>query len=214
MTTMLRAAIMLAALVGLPAAWMYYGPLPPEAQRTVDRFIAATKEAVGWDQWTAARGESPEHGPGAAQAAAGVASEWLEAPSFAPNVPARPALAPLRQLHSGSAAPGGAARAPSTTATSTAATSTATTATAAGSIAARVEPWLAQLRSLGVAAYALEPWGGEQRMYRFHCEMPLLPGGQATEQFEAIAAEPEASVRQVASDVAAWHAARSLAMVR
>lgn len=199
MATMLRAAIMLGALVGLPAAWMYYGPLPPEAQRTVDRFVAATKEAVAWDQWTAARGESPKRAPEAAVAAPGVAGEWLEAPSFAPEVPARPALVPLREVHAAAVRPGGANPAP---------------ATAAEAIAARVEPWLAQLRSLGVAAYALEPWGGEQRMYRFHCEMPLTPGGQATEQFEAIAAEPEATVRQVASDVASWHAARSLAMMR
>ena len=38
---------MLAVLVGLPAAWVYYGPLPPRAQRVVDRFVAAAKEAIG-----------------------------------------------------------------------------------------------------------------------------------------------------------------------
>jgi hypothetical protein len=51
MQTMLRAAIMLAVLVGLPAAWIYYGPLPPQAQAAVDRMVAAAKDAVEWDRW-------------------------------------------------------------------------------------------------------------------------------------------------------------------
>jgi hypothetical protein len=54
MQTMLRAALMLAVLVGLPAAWVYYGPLPPQAQRAVDRVVATAKEAVEWDRWMTA----------------------------------------------------------------------------------------------------------------------------------------------------------------
>jgi hypothetical protein len=54
MQTMLRAAIMLAVLVGLPAAWVYYGPLPPQAQAAVDRVVATAKEAVEWDRWMVA----------------------------------------------------------------------------------------------------------------------------------------------------------------
>ena len=33
MPVVMRATIMLLILVGLPAAWVYYGPLPPNAQR-------------------------------------------------------------------------------------------------------------------------------------------------------------------------------------
>lgn len=55
MTTALRALIMLAFLVGLPAAWIYYGPLPERAQRTVDRLIHDAKEAVGWNKTSPAR---------------------------------------------------------------------------------------------------------------------------------------------------------------
>jgi hypothetical protein len=54
MQTMLRAAIMLAVLVGLPAAWVYYGPLPPQAQAAVDRVVATAKETLEWDRWMAA----------------------------------------------------------------------------------------------------------------------------------------------------------------
>ena len=50
MATLFRAAVMLSVLVGLPAAWIYYGPLPTGAQRVVDRFVAIAKEATGWKE--------------------------------------------------------------------------------------------------------------------------------------------------------------------
>lgn len=76
----------------------------------------------------------------------------------------------------------------------------------------RVAPLLAELKHRGVIAYDLEPWGEGGRMFRFRCEMPLLPGGQATEQFEAVAADPQQSIEQVATQVAARHAARPRAV--
>jgi hypothetical protein len=48
MATTFRALVMLSVFVGLPAAWIYYGPLPAEAQRVVDRFVTAAQEAIGW----------------------------------------------------------------------------------------------------------------------------------------------------------------------
>jgi hypothetical protein len=72
----------------------------------------------------------------------------------------------------------------------------------------RVAPLLAELKQLGVIAYDLEPWGEGGRMFRFRCEVVLLPGGQATEQFEAVAADPQQSIEQVATQVAARHAAQ------
>lgn len=50
MAATLRAVVMLTVLVGLPAAWIYYGPLPPGAQRVVDRVIELVKDATGWRQ--------------------------------------------------------------------------------------------------------------------------------------------------------------------
>jgi hypothetical protein len=49
-------------------------------------------------------------------------------------------------------------------------------------------------------------------MFRFRCELPLVPGGQATEQFEAVAEDAQQSIECVASQVAARHAAYSTAI--
>ena len=43
-----RATIMLLVLVGLPTAWIYYGPLPPSAQKMVNRVVEVVKDATGW----------------------------------------------------------------------------------------------------------------------------------------------------------------------
>lgn len=46
MATSLRATVMLVILVGAPAAWIYLGPLPKEAQRVVTRLISLTKNRL------------------------------------------------------------------------------------------------------------------------------------------------------------------------
>jgi hypothetical protein len=171
MATTIRAAIMLGVLVGLPAAWMYYGPLPNNAQRVVDRFVAAAKEAVNWEKHF-----KPSAGTEAKAAAAAPALENGTPPLAAEQAPL----------------PG--------------------TGDRSATLAEHLEPLLARLRDLGAAEYALEPWGAEQRMFRFRCEMPLGGGPQSTEQFEAIAADPRASIERVVADVSTWQAER-LAMV-
>jgi len=50
MAVMMRAMVMLLILVGLPAAWVYYGPLPPRAQRVADRVVELAQDALGWEQ--------------------------------------------------------------------------------------------------------------------------------------------------------------------
>jgi hypothetical protein len=181
MTTMLRAAIMLAVLVGLPAAWIYYGPLPPRAQRVVDGLVASAKESLDWDKRIAAeeKAETPSLEIGGGDAADA-------APAFATESPAAVAASPVIQQAQ----------------------------SAEIELARRVEPLLAKLRDLGVAAYALEPWGGDRRLFRFHCEMPLAGSDAITQQFEAIAADPQQSVAQVVADVTNWHASRSVATLR
>lgn len=54
MVVFFRAVVMLAVLVGLPAAWIYYGPLPTGAQRAVDRVVEVIRNATGWQQPMAA----------------------------------------------------------------------------------------------------------------------------------------------------------------
>jgi hypothetical protein len=170
MATTLRALVMLSVLVGLPAAWIYYGPLPPQAQRVVDRVVGAAKEAIGWNRPLA------DH----ARAAAVVKYESATAPVW---IGAQPTATPLAE------APPLLEPKPVT-------------------FAERVEPLLARLRQLGAVAYDLELWGDGGKLYRFHCEMPLGAGAELTQQFEAVAQDPQQSVEQVVAQVSEWQLAQ------
>ncbi len=52
MATAMRSIVMLLVLVGLPSAWVYYGPLPPRAQQVVDRVVEIAQDALGTRQQT------------------------------------------------------------------------------------------------------------------------------------------------------------------
>jgi hypothetical protein len=180
MTTAFRAAVMLSVLVGLPAAWMYYGPLPDRAQQIVDRFVAAAKEAVDWDRFVVTKPTVRSTAPSAGAAEA-----------FAPTpLPAAPTIAPTPVVATPSPTPLPAGSVPTV------------------SIASSVEPLLAKLRSWGVAKYALETWGSGGNLYRFHCEMPLAADAALTQQFEAVAETPRATIEQVVAEVTTWQLAR------
>jgi hypothetical protein len=170
MATFFRALVMLSVLVGLPAAWIYYGPLPPEGQRVVDRVVSAAKEAVGWNK-SAAK-------PSEAESKADEAPAWsIDAPIAAPPI-APPLVTPV--------------------------VATEPAPTQLPSFQEQVEPLLAQLRQFGVIEYALERWGDGGKLYRFRCEMPLGASDQFTQQFEAVAADPQVSVEQVVAEVSQW----------
>jgi hypothetical protein len=193
MATLFRAAVMLSVLVGLPGAWIYYGPLPTGAQRVVDRFVAIAKEATGWKETEAKPQPTWDF-----TKSAPIVGEGLTGRAEGTNPSARYAVAPAGALEIGSALP------PPEPPPAQAATPTPMT------LAERVEPLLTQLRQFGVAEYALERWGGDGKLYRFHCEMPIA-GGSLTQQFEAVAANPEASVEQVVAEVAQWRTGREAA---
>lgn len=194
MATLFRAAVMLSVLVGLPGAWIYYGPLPTGAQRVVDRFVTIAKDAAGWKETEAQprpewdfRNSTPL-GEGSL---AGTPAGKTLGETAGMNPAARLGSAPSLKI--GDALPHpdmepAAPREPST-------------------LEERVEPWLTQLRQFGVAEYALERWGGDGKLYRFHCEMPVI-GSSLTQQFEAVAANPEASIEQVVTEVSRWRLAR------
>jgi hypothetical protein len=193
MATLFRAAVMMSVLVGLPGAWIYYGPLPSSAQRVVDRFVTIAKEATGWKSaepvakpaWDFTKSEPivGEQGAGMSQQTAGMNPAARHEHSQSPVSELAPKF--------GSALPPVEAPAPAPPAT----------------LAERVEPLLVQLRQLGVAKYDLERWGGEGKLYRFQCEMPIS-GGSLTQQFEAVSADPEVSVEQVVTEVSQWRLAR------
>jgi hypothetical protein len=79
----------------------------------------------------------------------------------------------------------------------------------AAGVAPAIEPLLAKLRQLGAATYSLERWGAAGNLYRFRCEMPLAASDAMTQQFEAIAANPQDSVAEVVNEVSSWQLARS-----
>jgi hypothetical protein len=170
MATFFRALVMLSVLVGLPAAWIYYGPLPPEGQRVVDRVVSAAKEAVGWN--------APATPSSDARIKTDEAPAWsIGAPVAAPPV-APPLVTPVVAIEPAPTRP--------------------------LSFQEQVEPLLAQLRQFGVIEYALERWGDGGKLYRFRCEMPLGASDQFTQQFEAVAADPQVSVEQVVAEVSLW----------
>jgi hypothetical protein len=70
--------------------------------------------------------------------------------------------------------------------------------------AEQVEPLLNRLRQLGVVEYALERWGDGGKLYRFRCEMPLSAVADMTQQFEAVADDPQTTVEQVVAEVSQW----------
>ncbi len=74
MVVMMRALVMLLILVGLPAAWVYYGPLPPRAQQVADRVVELAQDALGW-----------EHSQSSAE-------ETITAPRYNTNIGAEPFL--------------------------------------------------------------------------------------------------------------------------
>ncbi len=161
----MRALVMLMVLVGLPAAWVYYGPLPPAAQRVVNRLVELGRTAVA--------GESD--------------------PS-PPQLRALPAASATPPVHLTSA-----------TASATAAPPRVVEAETWSD---QLEPHLSALRQWGADEYTLEHWGAKDELVRFSCAISMGGGGAWTRQFEAVAADPQAAVRQVVGEVSAWQNAR------
>ena len=173
MSASVRAFIMLAVLVAAPAAWIYYGPLPAEAQEALATLAAEGKRMIGWD----------------VQGEAAVATSWRPAPQSHASAASR-ADVPQAAAQLGSAP-------------------TVDVSEQRPPMADQVEPLLAELRHRGVSEYALEHWGSSGEHFRFYCLMPLAGNRNQTRQFEAIANDPQAAIREVLAEASAWQLARS-----
>lgn len=186
MVLFLRAAVMLLTLIGLPAAWVYYGPLPTGAQRVVNRFVEVARQAVGWEEQQA-----------------GATQQWnlKAAPRFDDILPTAPDYVPVTQA--------GHTEEPITLASASLPTNEKSEIPASSDLATQCEPELSVLRSLGAANYALEHWGDDGTMYRFRCAIPLGEDINFTRHFEAVAAEPRTAIQQVVGEVSAWQNARN-----
>lgn len=179
MAVLLRAIVMLLVLVGLPAAWVYYGPLPPGPQRMVDQVIEAAKASANW-----AKGSTV------------VASDQHDL-----STPTAPVFnASSRTLFDPQVVPA-AGSAPLVTETNRAAIGE--------TITTQIEPELSLLRSMGAEEYVLERWGADQQLFRFRCAISLGGNDELTRQFEAVAADPIATVREVVGEVTSWQNARA-----
>jgi hypothetical protein len=182
MAVFVRALVMLVTLVGLPAAWVYYGPLPDGAQRVVDRFVEVAQDALGWKRPATANALDAQKAPARF-------NETLPTPPDQPVV---------------SQAKFEGTRPPVQLAGATMNLPTSDMPVPSGS-QGEMEMHLALLKKLGVAQYALEKWGAG---YRFKCAVPLGDNPDFTRQFEAIDPDPLASVRQVVGEVTSWQNAR------
>ena len=184
MVVFFRALVMLLTLVGLPAAWIYYGPLPQGAQRVVDRFVEVARDAVGWRQPVTTDSVNYMKTP----------------PRYDEELPTEIEVSEVsRATFQGTSAPVRLALASETL------PSISTSVEVGQDLNSQIEPHLALLQKLGVANYSLERWG---EGYRFKCAIPLGDNVDFTRQFEAINADPLAAVRQVVGEVTSWQNAR------
>lgn len=197
MATAFRAIVMLVVLVGLPAAWVYYGPLPPAALGVIQRTVATAKQSLGWKEQS-----SP--------------TRWsLDTPKTAPRFDA--SLAQARQpLQQQTATQGTVLPTRPVTRDSQFKLASATVPAEKpasplqvdAELARQLEPHLALLRSLNATEYTLENWGGGGELYRFRCAITLGESDDHTRQFEAVHADPLRAVHQVVGEVTSWQNAR------
>jgi hypothetical protein len=164
-----RALVMLVVLVGLPSAWVYYGPLPAGAQRVASRIVELGQEALTGSHRTEEKyGELPVQ-------------------SFA--ISAEPVrFDPETQRATFQAEHKTAQREPI--------------------VEHELEPHLSVLRKMGASEYTLEDWGQGGQLVRFRCSVSMGGGNDFTRQFEAVAGDSLAAVRQVVGEVSAWQNAR------
>ncbi len=197
MATLFRAVVMLVVLVGLPAAWVYYGPLPPAAVGVIQRTVASAKQSFGWKEPAAVTAWSTEAPKTAPRFDASVV-QATHALQQQTNV--EHAALPLQPVRRDAQFSLASASVPVPERTVSAAVD--------DEIARQLEPHLSLLRSLDVAEYTLENWGGSGELYRFRCAVALGDTDDHTRQFEAIHADPLRAVHQVVGEVTSWQNAR------
>jgi hypothetical protein len=67
---------------------------------------------------------------------------------------------------------------------------------------------LEQLQGMGASEYALEHWGGQEKLYRFCCAMPIGSSNVLTTLFEGVNEDPRVSIRQVLHEIDVWQRER------
>jgi len=220
MATLFRAVVMLTVLVGLPSAWVYYGPLPPEAMGMVERTIASARASLGWsspsgdDPW-----QSDPWRNDATQTAPRFDARQLDVPpsgstpaatvaELRPRLQTAPQRSAIRdsqfQLASASVPVAQSPMIPPPLAQSPPVAKPAEPLALSAAVTAKLQPHLSLLQKLGAEEYTLENWGGAGQLYRFRCAIVWGGSQNFTRQFEAVAADAERAVHQVVGEVTAW----------
>ena len=200
MATWLRATVMLVVLVGLPATWVYYGPLPPEAMGVIQRTIASAKHLFGWETQPASAawpGETlktaPRFDESLAEATRTLQQQPIVEQSDLPRTPQTPVTRDPQFSLASAELP---------------VENPAPPKNLDSELARQLEPHLSLLRSLDAADYSLENWGGQGQLYRFRCSIALGESDDHVRHFESINADPLHAVHQVVGEVTAWQNAR------
>ena len=208
MATLFRAVVMLSVLVGLPAAWVYYGPLPPAAMGVVERTIATARQSLGWESrqsdvaWQAeSQGTAPRFDSSLAAATEALQPQSDEVGSI---LSTRPITRDSQFSLASATVPAEAPVPPASDPLN------AKPLDVDAQLAAQLEPHLSLLRKLGAEEYTLENWGGQGQFYRFRCATVWGDSQDHTRQFEAVDADPLRAVHQVVGEVTAWQNARHM----
>lgn len=200
MATVFRATVMLVTLVGLPAAWVYYGPLPTPVMGVIERTVLAAKQSCGWgncqltDPWETAQQKTAPRYDTASDPA------MDDALLLAQQAAVEQSAAPMPTMrHDGQLALAS-ANLPQAT--------MSVPLQGESALANQLDPHLSLLRSLGAANYTLENWGGSGELFRFRCSIALGQNEDHTRHFEAVGADPLQAVHQVVGEVTSWQNAR------
>jgi hypothetical protein len=200
--TMIRALVMLIALIGLPALaiWGLDRPLPP----IVDHWMGRLKSQItGADpvetERSGARSEDPSSVPYELR---GTPEDSQRAPLMASGNPR------YADVDTGLATVGNGGSGESIQASLEVPTNPPLVqgygSARASAETLRIEQ---RLRELGAERYLLERWGAEQQLYRFRCEMPFVGRTGFHQHFESTADSALQAMNEVLHKVDAWRTA-------
>lgn len=224
----LRALVMLATLVAVPMAALFWKSVPS----CVDQFLARCEDRLGisltdpttWaDPGKSRRAEdrlglmeAPRFEARAVQTAG---TDWIgggAAPRPMPAGPAsklptpEPLVADSGEVRASYQVPAAARRGGAGSADAQRGAMSMFSSTSAGSPRTEDPFTLVQhrLKELGATYYLLESWGADGAQYRFHCQMAVAGSERYSRQFEVIADDPLTAMRRVLSSVEDWKAGR------
>lgn len=197
--------------------WQLYGPPTEQVKSTAMNAWHMAQKA--WNNWQApnqdatpnadAKSVAPVFGQAQSQQAAPNGAT-LAPMALSPAAPATSTPADFNKSPTGLSADQ-ALSAPLLTGDGTAAAPAKPLSQSVPSVADRkadLPAMFARLEKLGVTQRQLTPWGSSGQLYRFCCNAPLGDSPAMTRHFESVAADGNAAVEQVLTQVEAWRTAQ------